>query len=343
MTSVTPFELNISEQPEALRRLAEGPTPDLAGLTVDRWDRFVLTGMGSSHFAAIPTWRALVRHGAAAWVVDTATLLGNLELVTPRTVLVITSQSGASGEIVELLRRLADRKVVSGVTVGVTNAYDSPLAREANVMVPLHSGPEATVSTKSYLNSLAVHQMLAVSFVGGDVQQSRDEIHVTANHIEKVLQDDGLVAATRKVREFSNQSVVYAAWGNEVSTARFAGLITKEAAKIPAEGFVGGQFRHGPLELAGDGLTAILFGLDEGASDSVNRLATDLVRTGAHVLVAGDIKADGVTVLPGAGRSTLQALTTGAVAAQRLSVNFAYANNVVPGAFVYGRKITTAL
>ena len=47
-------------------------------------------------------------------------------------------------------------------------------------------------------------------------------------------------------------------------------------AKVAAEGFVGGEFRHGPLELAGPGLTAVLFGPDDpDASPSLRRLGAD--------------------------------------------------------------------
>jgi glutamine---fructose-6-phosphate transaminase (isomerizing) len=107
----TPFERDIREQPDALRRLAEAEPPDLAGVTGVPWDRIVLTGMGSSHFAGLPTWRRLTALGHAAWTIDTGRLLDSPELVTPGTLLVVTSQSGASGEVVELLARRASGRM----------------------------------------------------------------------------------------------------------------------------------------------------------------------------------------------------------------------------------------
>jgi hypothetical protein len=54
---------------------------------------------------------------------------------------------------------------------------------------------------------------------------------------------------------------------DNTATALAGGLILKEAAKVPAEGYIGGEFRHGPLEIAGPGLTAVLLGLDQSEPD----------------------------------------------------------------------------
>src|SRR4051812_14400087 len=99
----SPLELDIAAQADALRAFARSPAHgglDPAGR--DRYDRIVLTGMGSSHFAALPTWRSLVATGRPAWWVDSGQLLETPDLVTPDTLLIATSQSGASGEVAAL-------------------------------------------------------------------------------------------------------------------------------------------------------------------------------------------------------------------------------------------------
>lgn len=340
---VTPFEYNIGEQAEALRRFANAAMPDLTAVGRRGWDRVVLTGMGSSHFAGRPTWRSLTSFGLSAWTVDTATLLDNLQLITPDTALVITSQSGASGEAVALIERLQESRTTPRLTVGITADTSSPLAVAADVTIPLHSGAEATVSTKSYLNTLAAHELLTATLTERPVEPIRATIKETADHVDILEHDEAFAASVQTVLRLPNRWVAYAAWGDEVATALFAGLITKEAAKIPAQGFVGGEFRHGPFELAGEGLTAILFGLEGDGTGRVTRLAHDLARTGAHVLVAADRAPDGTVAVPGYGRTRLDALATGALAAEHLAVEFAHHNKVVPGQFVYGQKVTTAL
>ena len=125
--------------------------------------------MGSSHYAGLPTWRQLIALGHNAWAIDTGQLLDNDTVLDAGTLLIITSQSGASGEVTELLERRQAGRVAPAALVGVADNESSPLARAADLFIPLHSGPEATVSTKSYLNTLAVHRLIRATFTGRDL------------------------------------------------------------------------------------------------------------------------------------------------------------------------------
>lgn len=100
---------------------------------------------------------------------DTGQLLDDAGLITPQTLLVVTSQSGASGEVTELLDRHADGRLPHAALVGVCDDERSPLARAADLLGPLSSGAEATGRTRSYLNSLAVHRLLRAAFSGEDL------------------------------------------------------------------------------------------------------------------------------------------------------------------------------
>lgn len=344
MTMLTPFEEDILEQPAALRRIAEaGPVPEIVSL--DRpWERVVFTGMGSSHFASIPTWRAAIRAGHDAWRIDAGELLDTPELLTPDTLLIATSQSGASGEVVELLDRLKSGELRAGFVAGIAAYPASPLARQSDLYLPLLSGEEATVSTKSYLNTLAMHRRIAAVLAAEDRALAEADIAAAADDVEAQLArgvDDGLAA-----RVLSPARPRLAAVGkrDDAATAQLAGLITKESSKVAIEGYVGGQFRHGPFELAGPGMTAFLYGAyASDADESTTRLALDLVDSGADVVLIGDLQVDGATTFRTPDGSTLSRLATGAVVAELVAVDLARANGVVPGAFAFGSKITTTL
>lgn len=344
MTELTPFERDIAEQPAALRRLAAASPPELAAARNRRWERIVLTGMGSSHFASIPTWRRLTALGLPAWRLDTGQLLDSLELLTSNTLLVVTSQSGASGEVVELLEHIARHRITPGLVVGIADDALSPLASAADVFAPLHSGPEATVSTKSYLNTLGVQRMLSAVFEGVSWHQVSAELSASADLITGLLGRNDLSDVARATALHANRRLAFIGRRDEAATAMFAALITKESSKVPAEGYVGGQFRHGPFELAGDGLTAVLFGLRGEARDmSQRRLARDLVRTGSTVVIVGDEELAGTVSVRTHGVSSLEQLAGSSVIAEQFAVDLALANGVVPGAFVHGSKITTAV
>jgi glutamine---fructose-6-phosphate transaminase (isomerizing) len=344
MTAATPFENDIAEQPAALRRLAAAPAADLGRLTGARWDRIVLTGMGSSYFAGIPTWRALGALGLPVWNVDAGQLLDNPGLVTEGTLLIATSQSGASGEVVELLLRRSQGLLAPALLVGIADDAQSPLATAADVFLPLHSGPEATVSTKSYLNTLGVHRRIIAAFGGERAESVQEELAATAELVEGLIGSTDLAAVASDAARHPRRRLAYVGRKDEAATALFAALITKESSKVPAEGFIGGQFRHGPFELAGDGLTVVLFGMSAQEPDeSLRRLAADLRPTGSRVIGVGDDELPGAITVPFHADSALESLAASSVVAELFAVELARANGVVPGEFLYGSKITTAV
>lgn len=345
MTEITPFERDILEQPAALVRQSGYDLPSGIHELVSRaWDRIILTGMGSSHFAGIPTWRALIRRGLPAWAIDTGRLIDAPGLLTPNSLVVATSQSGESAEIVELLNRLGAGSINVGALIGITDSVASSLGRSSTLALDLRSGAEATVSTKSYLNSLGVHARVAAAFTGGDDGGVRDELRSIADAVGSVISNVNLQPIAASIVARPNRRIATIGLGDDGATALYAALIAKEASKVPVEGFIGGQFRHGPFELAGKGMTAMLFGLRSAATpESIERLANDLVTTGAEVLVVGDILVEGAETVRSPPLSALGGLATDAVVAQLFAVALARSNGVTPGSFAYGSKITTAL
>lgn len=338
---LTPFESDMHDQPQALRDLRGHGLGDPArALTERTWDRIVLTGMGSSHYVALPTWRAFVAAGRPAWAVDTGDLLENPGLLTPNTLLIATSQSGASGEMVELLDRTGTAHV--GAVLGIAADENSPLARRADAFVPLRSGDEATVSTKSYLNSLVVHHRLVDAFLGTD-GTDRD-LESAAADVDAVLGSIETTGVGEQALASESPRVVAIGKGDSSATALYAGLITKESAKVPMEGYVGGEFRHGPYELAGPGLTAFLYPAGAPTDDqTLPALTRDLIASGSTVYSVGGLRLPGVHTIKVAATSSLGALACGAVVAQQIAVSLARANHVVPGDFIYGSKVTRAL
>jgi fructoselysine-6-P-deglycase FrlB-like protein len=94
------------------------------------------------------------------------------------------------------------------------------------------------------------------------------------------------------------------------------------------------------LELAGPGLTAVLFNGDT-ENASLNQLAADLLTTGSTVVTVGDASPS-TRHIPGP-TGLLAQLAHGALVAQHLTVAVARARGITPGAFAYGSKITASL
>ena len=151
------------------------------------FDRIILTGMGASLFASYPVWLQLVNVGLAAHWIDCAEFIHHARvIVTKRTLVWITSQSGRSAEIVAALELIQQ----AGATILATvNDLTSPLAQAARYRVPIHAEVEKTVSTRTYVNTLAVSQLAALALTNGDVPKGLDELNVTAGSMADYFVD----------------------------------------------------------------------------------------------------------------------------------------------------------
>lgn len=341
--AATAYEADMAEEADGLLRFARTPLPGgLGDLDLGAFDRIVLTGMGGSDCAAIPFELRLAREGLPVWRLLASRLLDTLALVTAETLLVITSQSGRSGEVLALLDQLGRRPKA---IVAVTNDATSPLALAADHLVLLSCGPEATVATKTYANTLAAFHRLAGLLLDKADAAAVDEIAAAADSLQAHI-DRGtptIDALAGRMAEHPNPRLALIGGGPDAATALAGAMVLKEAAKVPAEGFFGGAFRHGPMELAGPRLTALLFGRGSTDETSPNALARDLAATGSTVVSVAPVAYAGSDLIATPGTTDLERLLHGMYVVQRLSVGLARAAGLVPGAFLYGRKVTAQL
>jgi glucosamine--fructose-6-phosphate aminotransferase (isomerizing) len=336
------FETDIEDQPDALRSFASNPLPsEVHKIDLDRYERVVITGMGASHFAGQPTWRSLANDGRPVWWVTTAQLLATPGLVTRDTLLWVTSQSGESGEVVALAGGLGPA-TRPRTLLAVTNDPGSQLAAAADVVVPLHFGSESAVSTKSYVTTLAAHERLLACLQGQDDAATVARIGAVAEELGRFSPDLAPVAAsaTSGVRP----RLVFVASPPELASALVGALLLKEVAKFPAEGFLAGEFRHGPLELAGAGLTMIVYGSGEPDA-SLTALTEQVAHSGALVVQvdAGPGPALTAWVFTTACAGAFGRLVCEAKFSQLLSAQLARVLGVEPGEFRFGSKVTETL
>jgi glucosamine--fructose-6-phosphate aminotransferase (isomerizing) len=256
----------------------------------------------------------------------------------PGTLLIVISQSGASAEVEALLEQLpAPRPVV----LGVVNELDSPLARGADVVIELHAGPELAVGTRSYVNTLAACALLASAAVGGDAAaELRTAVGALAHYLGRWRERVEEVTAAL----LPAPRLVVLGRGPSLAAARTGALIVKEAAKVHAEGLSSSEFRHGPLELVDEHLSAVMLPGPPATSTLNARLAADIAGYGGRV---GWLGASGAPE----GTSAVAAPNCGGAAApvgeivplQLLCVALAEAAGIEPGVFRYLQKVTRVL
>jgi glucosamine--fructose-6-phosphate aminotransferase (isomerizing) len=343
-----PFIREIHGQPGALRRAATGLDDQAVGLAFAgerRGGSIVLCGMGSSYDACYPAATILAAHGVACVMVDAAELLHfRLAMLDTADTLILVSQSGESAETVGVAEALRARGDAPRI-VSVTNGRSNALVSGADVALDTRAGEEAGPSTMTFAASLVVVGALARTLAGepaasAAARVARDAREAAAS-IERLLDDEALAEALARWHDGRSATVILGRGGARAA-AEMGALTIKEAAGIPVESLEAGQFRHGPLELAGPGLAAIVIATEPETRELDLALATRLRELGSAVWT---VVADGDTSdAPSTSVGRLDRVVAPAAAIvpiQLLAWRLAARAGREPGAYVHATKVTT--
>jgi glucosamine--fructose-6-phosphate aminotransferase (isomerizing) len=196
------------------------------------------------------------------------------------TVLIATSQSGKSPDIVTALQAA---KVAGAFTIALVNVTDSPLATAADVAIPLHAGPERSVAaTKSYLATVAgLAHLVAAWADDGELATALGglpDLMAAAWALDWSKAAERLIAA---------RDLYVIGRGIGFGAAQEAALKFKETCSLHAEAFSAAEVRHGPMALAKDGFPTLLFSQNDETRAGFKDLVEALATSGAEILLAG--------------------------------------------------------
>jgi glutamine---fructose-6-phosphate transaminase (isomerizing) len=341
---MNPYIQDILSQPQALRAALENYSDDALRPLVARLgrlelDRIIIAGMGASYNAAYPAYLHLTGHSTPVMLINAAELLhAAYGLIGERTFLWLNSQSGRSAELVNLVERI--QPAPPAALLACVNDTSSPLAAAANYCVPIHAGPEATVSTRTYVNMLATNLLVALTLTGADLGEGLQKLSVAADAMEIYLMDWQAHMDELELMLAPLQDGVILGRGTSLAAVWNGSLINKEAAKCAFEGMHAADFRHGPLELVSPRLTAIIF---EGALQTAHlnhELALNINRLGGNVIwIASQPDATLSTVRLPAVADVARPLVE-ILPLQLLTLVMARQKGIEPGVFRYVPKVT---
>jgi glucosamine--fructose-6-phosphate aminotransferase (isomerizing) len=193
------------------------------------------------------------------------------------TLLLTISQSGKSPDI---LAFQAEAKRAGIPTLAITNTEDSPLAREADLCLPLCAGTERSVAaTKTFIASAAMAAGLAAS-CGGDAE---------LNAALESLPDDLERALTLRWSEAedllsTSTSSYVLGRGPTHPMAQESALKLKETSGLHAEAYSAAEVLHGPMELVTDGFPVLVLAPKDKAAATTAETARRLSDAGARVI-----------------------------------------------------------
>lgn len=246
----------------------------------------VFTGMGSSLFAAYPAQAYLTGQGIRALLWEAAELVHHhLKILKSDSLLVVISQSGETAEIVRLLECIPKQVGV----VAVVNVERSTLGRRARLMLPMMAGRQASVSTRTYMCSVAALMYLGFAIAAKHHRPLTAMLHSAIEAQERVL--DRRLTVVPPALEFLGEPPYLALMsrGADLASVYQGAQMFKEVARLAAEPISAAQFRHGPIEILDPAHRYIIFARQGKTGRLLLKLASDICSHRGRVLLLTDL------------------------------------------------------
>ena len=170
-----------------------------------------------------------------------------------------------SGETADTLAALRHSKENGQKIAVVVNVPTSSMAREADLLLPTHAGPEIGVaSTKAFSCQLAVLAALAAHLAVVKGKMTRDEEREVVKHLtEAPAALNAALAHDQDIADMAHhiapaRDVLYLGRGPDYPLALEGALKLKEISYIHAEGYASGEMKHGPIALIDEAVPVIV-------------------------------------------------------------------------------------
>lgn len=213
------------------------------------------------------------------------------DFLTDKTVMVALSQSGETADLIDAVK-VAKSKGVK--VISIVNVMGSRLMRLSDVSLLMHAGPEICVlSTKSYTSQLAVITLLAYALAGKS-KEGRDSIAQVSKEIEQLISEVHKSNIQDIAEEIATTSSLFLI-GRDLAypTALEGALKIKEVTYIHAEGFPGGELKHGTIALIEQGTPCIVF-VTKDTVQAITSNAAEIKARGGKIIGIGSVPNDDI-------------------------------------------------
>ncbi|WP_409324122.1 glutamine--fructose-6-phosphate transaminase (isomerizing) [Staphylococcus haemolyticus] len=282
----------INEQPAVMRRIIQEYEDEKGDLKIDpeivkdvaAADRIYIIAAGTSYHAGLVGKEYLEKWAGVPTEVHVASeFVYNMPLLSEKPLFIYISQSG---ETADSRAVLVDTNKLGYKSLTVTNVAGSTLSREADHTLLLHAGPEiAVASTKAYTAQIAVLSILSqvVAKAHGrdnDIDLLRELAKVTTA-IETIVDDTPVMEQIAKDFLETTRNAFFIGRTMDYNVSLEGSLKLKEISYIQAEGFAGGELKHGTIALIEDGTPVIALSTQEKVNLSIRGNVKEVVARGA--------------------------------------------------------------
>ncbi|WP_084243383.1 glutamine--fructose-6-phosphate transaminase (isomerizing) [Planomicrobium okeanokoites] len=286
----------IDEQPAVMRKIIQAYQGEDEKLTIQpeildalqEADRLYIIAAGTSYHAGLIGKEYLEKMAGIPVEVHVASEFGyNMPLLSEKPLFIFISQSGETADSRQVLVRI---KELGHPSLTITNVAGSTLSREADHTLLLYAGPEiAVASTKAYTAQLAVLAILAAVTaeargrdLGFDLVQ---EMGIVANAIQ--AQVDMKEEIEKLAHDFlsTTRNCFFIGRLMDYFVGLEGALKLKEISYIQAEGFAGGELKHGTIALIEEGTPVIALATQESVNLNIRGNVKEVAARGANTMI----------------------------------------------------------
>jgi glucosamine--fructose-6-phosphate aminotransferase (isomerizing) len=292
------MEKEIHDQPEGCQRTIAAYVDTLTGrvavpgdLDYAKLERVQIVACGTSYIAGV-IGRYLIEQLADLPVdVEIASEFRYRDpAIRPGSLVIAMSQSGETADTLAALRYCTERGMKSAAIV---NATESTIAREVDVVWPIHCGPEIGVaSTKAFTAQVSVLIAIAIAAAKarGRLSDAEEQrlVKVLLEAPRLISEAIGLEDAIRDIAAevAKAKDVLYLGRGPMSALALEGALKLKEISYIHAEGYAAGELKHGPIALVDDQTPIIILApFDAWFDKSASNMSEVMARGGQVVFI----------------------------------------------------------
>ena len=287
----------MDEQPAVVRKIIQAYSNADDDLTIDdnileaikQADRLYIIAAGTSYHAGLIGKQYFEKIAGIPVEVHISSEFGyNMPLLSEKPLFIFISQSGETADSRQVLVKVKEEMGYPALTV--TNVPGSTLSREADYTLLLHAGPEiAVASTKAYVAQVAVLSIAA--YVAGKAKGKdidfdlKQELAIAANGIQTMVDSkDELEQIAEDYLKIA-RNAFFIGRNLDFYVSSEGALKLKEISYIQAEGFAGGELKHGTIALIEEGTPVFALATQEQVSLNIRGNVKEVVARGANACI----------------------------------------------------------
>ncbi|WP_102272442.1 glutamine--fructose-6-phosphate transaminase (isomerizing) [Cytobacillus massiliigabonensis] len=283
----------IDEQPLVMRKIIQKYQNGNGELTIDQdiiaamndADRIYIIAAGTSYHAGLVGKQFIEKLAKIPVEVHISSEFGyNMPMLSEKPLFIFITQSGETADSRAVLVQV---KEMGYKAITITNVQGSTLSREADYTLLLHAGPEiAVASTKAYTAQLAVLVILAeVTAKSRGMEPNFNlvrELGIIANAMEVLCDEKEEFESIAREFLTVTRNAFFIGRGIDFYVGLEGALKLKEISYIQAEGFAGGELKHGTIALIEEGTPVIAIATQENVNLGIRGNVKEVVARGAY-------------------------------------------------------------